>query len=470
MIAALVTQILDNPSSAEALSALVALARKKAERGEIERAFLERAPLYVSLRSPEPKARKNAARLLGALESPRDSAALAGALFAETTLFVVPSLLLALGACGGADAVRALEAYAPPAPVDETQQKHCGEIALAYQKATNALRPRAFTPPDKLDKKRVVLLVPPAGFSDVLADELIALGYRPRLAEGGALVETDDPAALYRARCFFELLYPLAQNVAAEPEAIAEAAGGELTMPYRIELRGYAGDRAAFIRQLARLLGGDNDASNYALELRIVMRADRADVFVRPCNLPDERFAYRVRALPASMHPATAAALIRHAAPHLTRGNPAVLDPFCGSGTLLFERERFSPCRALLGVDIAEAAVRAARGNAAAASSRAALVHKDILKFVAREPFDEVFANLPFGNRVGTHRENERLYRAFVPLLPRLLAPGGVAVLYTMEYRLLSACLDREPALTLADRRRTEAGGLLPWVFVLKKK
>lgn len=470
MIAALIARVRDNPSSAEALSALVALAKKKAERDEIARAFFDRAPLYAALHSPEPKARKNAARLIGALESPRDSAALAGALNAETTLFVVPSLLLALGACGGADAVRALEAYVPPAPADETREKHCGEIALAHQKAVNTLRPRAFAPPDKPDKKRAVLLAPPEGFSGVLVDELTALGYRPRPAEGGVLVETDDPAALYRARCFFELLYPLAQNVTAVPEAIAEAASGELTMPYRVELRGYAGDRAAFIRQLVRSLGGDNNASHYALELRVVVRAERADVFVKPCYLPDERFAYRVRALPASMHPATAAALVRYAAPYLTSGNPAVLDPFCGSGTLLFERGRFSPCRALLGVDIAETAVRAARENAAAGSSRAAFVHKDILKFAAREPFDELFANLPFGNRVGTHRENERLYRAFVPLLPRLLAPGGVAVLYTMEYRLLSACLDREPALALADRRRTEAGGLLPWVFVLKKK
>ena len=83
MIAALIARVRDNPSSAEALSALVALAKKKAERDEIARAFFDRAPLYAALHSPEPKARKNAARLIGALESPRDSAALAGALNAE---------------------------------------------------------------------------------------------------------------------------------------------------------------------------------------------------------------------------------------------------------------------------------------------------------------------------------------------------------------------------------------------------
>ncbi|MCE5187956.1 MAG: hypothetical protein LLF75_02055, partial [Eubacteriales bacterium] len=69
-----------------------------------------------------------------------------------------------------------------------------------------------------------------------------------------------------------------------------------------------------------------------------------------------------------------------------------------------------------------------------------------------------------------THETNEPLYRDFVRLLPRLLAPGGVAVLYTMEHRLLAACLKREPGLTVAADMRTEAGGLNPRITVVKKK
>jgi len=77
---------------------------------------------------------------------------------------------------------------------------------------------------------------------------------------------------------------------------------------------------------------------------------------------------------------------------------------------------------------------------------------------------------MPFGNRVGTHESNEPLYRAFVGRLPELLAPGGVAALYTMEHRLLTDCLKREKRLeTLADLR-TEAGGLNPRVTVVRRK
>ena len=48
--------------------------------------------------------------------------------------------------------------------------------------------------------------------------------------------------------------------------------------------------------------------------------------------------------------------------------------------------------------------------------------------------------------------------------------PGGTAVLYTMEYKLLRSCLDRSKGLVLRERKRTEAGGLLPWIFVVDRE
>ena len=96
-------------------------------------------------------------------------------------------------------------------------------------------------------------------------------------------------------------------------------------------------------------------------------------------------------------------------------------------------------------------------------------MHKDILKFEPREAFDLVLSNLPFGNRVGTHESNEPLYRGFVRMLPHLLASGGVAVLYTMEHRLLTACLKSERSLSVAAELTTEAGGLNPRVTVLRR-
>jgi hypothetical protein len=38
-----------------------------------------------------------------------------------------------------------------------------------------------------------------------------------------------------------------------------------------------------------------------------------------------------------------------------------------------------------------------------------------------------------------------------------------------MEYALLSRLLTENKELRLCKRQRTEAGGLLPWVFVIRK-
>ena len=101
--------LLADPASPEkeriaCLAALTAAAKKKADKEAIDAAFSDRTPLYAQLSASEPKLRKNAARLLGALGDGRDAAALAAALPAERTLFVVPSILLALGRVGGSAA------------------------------------------------------------------------------------------------------------------------------------------------------------------------------------------------------------------------------------------------------------------------------------------------------------------------------------------------------------------------------
>ena len=108
--------------------------------------------------------------------------------------------------------------------------------------------------------------------------------------------------------------------------------------------------------------------------------------------------------------------------------------------------------------------------NARAGKSKASFVTKDALRFEAREGFDLILSNLPFGNRVGNHEDNTRLYDRFVRRMPELLSPGGVAVLYTMEYKLLKACLGRVRGLALREQKRTEGGGLLPWIFVVDRE
>lgn len=465
----LVTELETSP--AEALSALCAAVKKQAAREIVLELVENRAPVYAALESADPKARKNAARLLGALERESDAPALIAALNREETRFVVPSILLALGSVGGAEAQAALLAYAAPEAMDESEQKHVLEIRTALEKARASLERDVPLPPRrKLDAPRDILAVSPEGFPSILNEELAALGFAGEAYSDGVLVHTDNLKKLFNARCALEFLLPAGIRLPFTPAAIASAVEGILTRPYRVELRHYEGDRAAMIRQITLALGGGDNPSRYADELRIVCNGAVCDVYVRPCDVPDTRFAYRKQSIPASIHPAMAACLARYALSFVTTNKLFALDPFCGSGTLLFELEKAAPGAILFGLDISDFALKAARANALAAKSGTRFLQKDVLKFEPREPFDLIVTNMPFGNRVGTHETNEPLYRDFVRLLPRLLAPGGIAVLYTMEHRLLAACLKREPGLTVAADMRTEAGGLNPRITVVKKK
>ena len=109
-----------------------------------------------------------------------------------------------------------------------------------------------------------------------------------------------------------------------------------------------------------------------------------------------------------------------------------MLDNFCGSGAMLFERA-FYPHASLTGVDIAQAAVQAAQENEEYRKSGAKFYHADALRFTAKK-FDEVICNMPFGLRVGTApRTMLKLYESYIAVLPSILETGGRAFLYTHE-------------------------------------
>ena len=457
---------LHGEAAGEALSALCVLGKTKAGREEINGLLGDRLVLREVAESPTPKVRKNAYRLMGALEDGRDLPVLREALRREETLFAVPSLLLALGRLRDEETLRA---YTPPASAGPETDGLVGQIVLARDKALQSFETCGTARIARLDAPHTVLCYPPEGFLDILMEELTELGLSPSVENGAAAVHTDRIDLVYRANCMAEALLPLAADVPLDAGEIARRVG---TLPgerYRIELRGYTRDRRKLIAALAGALPGQNNPSAYDTELRVDCRLDRADLYLKLWNVQDDRYPWRQRTVSASIHPATATCLARYAMKFEKRERPRVLDPFCGCGSLLFAREALGPCRVLVGVDKSGAAVESARINARAGKSRASFVTKDALRFEAREGFDLILSNLPFGNRVGNHEDNTRLYDRFVRRLSELLAPGGVAVLYTMEHKLLKACLARARGLTLREQKRTEAGGLLPWIFVVDR-
>ena len=458
---------LNTEAAGEALSALCVLGKTRAGREEINGLLGDRLPLYSAAQSPTPKVRKNAYRLMGALEDERDLPVLRAALQEEETLFAIPSLILALGRLGDEATLRA---YEPPASSSPETDGLVAQIVLARDKALQSFETYGEKRITRLPASQKILCYAPEGFLDMLMEELAGLGFSPAPEHGAAAVITDRIDRVYGANCMTEALLPIAFDVPLDAQTIAQRVGPMPAQRYRIELRGYTRDRRKLIAALASALPGQNNPSAYDVELRVDCHMDQADLYWKLWNVADHRYPWRQRTVSASIHPATAFCLARYAMKFEKRERPRVLDPFCGCGSLLFARETLGPCRVLVGVDKSGTAVESARTNARAGKSKASFVTKDALRFEAREGFDLILSNLPFGNRVGNHEDNTRLYERFVRRLPELLAPGGTAVLYTMEYKLLKGCLDRAKGLVLREQKRTEAGGLLPWIFVVDRE
>jgi 23S rRNA G2445 N2-methylase RlmL len=119
-----------------------------------------------------------------------------------------------------------------------------------------------------------------------------------------------------------------------------------------------------------------------------------------------------------------------------------VLDPLCGTGTLLVERALMAPFDRLIGGDIQDEAVGMARRNARNADVVATLRPWDARAL----PLDDasvtrILTNLPFGKQIGSHETNEALYAALIQEFGRVLASGGLMVTLTSEDRLWNTAL-----------------------------
>lgn len=470
-----------NPAAA---GLLAQAARNKTVAGQINGRLGHREQLYAAFEADNFKMRKNAARLAGALGRTEDAGPLIRALSREETRMVRPSQILALGALPCREAEEFLRQYQPELPQDPSQEPHYRQEADALKKARGSFA--------VLEKHRFagfpsetrVELRCPAGLSEVLGQEADKAGLTvEKVRKTGVRARVWKQEDLMRIRGWHEILIPVAAEFVYDVKKIASLCRervlpflkavheGEPPFQYRWELRGFQ-RRKEVAQELVSSVDSeelDSNPSAYEVELRLTIRGDRCRLDMKLYTMEDTRFLYRKKALPASIHPATAAGVIRVAAPWLKEG-ARVADPCCGSGTLLIERNRFGRCELITGIDISRTAVEAAKENFRAAGVPGRFKVTDCIRWNPTERYDEIFSNLPFGHRVGTHEGNIQLYRQLVKKMPDWLQSGGIAVLYTMELQLLLRCLEEEPRLELLQMLRTEAGGLTPGIFILQNK
>jgi hypothetical protein len=441
------------PDQRAALRALADLCRKKAVREAAASLVAREADKLISI--PDGKARKTAYALIGLCAPDACADKLVSALKTEQTRFVRPSIILALGN------TKTPAAYLSGYVVEPGEPKH---VAAEYEALKKALGKAAA--PQTLGALRlpdwcVVTYIK----RSALMAEANALGVpcRPSALEDALTIRTAD---LKRLRCYEDALYDIGAMGDYEAAARTLSGWGCEGCRYRVEAGALPPQqRRETIRAVSAGLsrwGYEDNPSAYTFEIRLLGGRMWA-VFPG-----DDRFAYRKQALPASINPVTAASIMRLCRPYM-KENARVLDPFCGSGTMLIERAVILPAQSLVGVDISSAAIRAACSNRRASGLKIALIHGDALQFGAAR-YDEVVSNMPFGIRVSGHAQNERLYAAFVDRLGILLEDGGCAFLLTQEKKLMRDSLKAAPALRIIREEVFESGGLSPSLYIIKKE
>jgi len=171
----------------------------------------------------------------------------------------------------------------------------------------------------------------------------------------------------------------------------------------------------------------------------------------------------RMERLPWSTNLIVAEVLVRLAK---LRPGHRILDPFCGTGTILVATRRREPTTHALGLDHDPHALKLATRNNQPGPF--ALAGAEALPLADRS-VDRVVTNLPFGKQVGSHRINCTLYPAALSEIDRVLTTDGRAVLLTEDKRLLLKAIDQQPTLKLVRQRLLKYNGATPTAHILTR-
>jgi 23S rRNA G2445 N2-methylase RlmL len=197
------------------------------------------------------------------------------------------------------------------------------------------------------------------------------------------------------------------------------------------------------------------------------------DVLLRLSPRPLSARLWRVCNWPGALNATVARVMVG-----LARPSPSerFLNLACGSGTLLIERLADGPGGLAIGIDRDEAALDCARANlSAAAQTGAALIQADVRRLpLPDRSFDTLVADLPFGMRFGSTRENAELYPATLGEAARVAVPAATLVVITADIRSLRSAVDQTKTLWHLERDLPIAlsypsGYIHPHIVILRR-
>ncbi|SHO54034.1 methyltransferase [Anaerocolumna xylanovorans] len=314
-------------------------------------------------------------------------------------------------------------------------------------------------------------------------------GVKAKEFNAGIIAECKDLNKILPVRTYSELLFMLEdiRNIEFDAvlgaKALAESSllafleqrhEGLPPFYFRIELKAKVdlSKRSTFTKKLSaeleRLTGRRmiNSTSDYEWELRLIEnREGRLNVLVKLYTLTDERFRYRKNVIAASIQPSVAALVAVLAKDYLKEG-AQVLDPFCGVGTMLIERNSAVKAGTMYGLDVFGEAIERAKENTAANGDKIYYINRNFFDFKHEYPFDEIITNMP--RAVGQREEDEvyELYKRFFIKTSEHLNKGGIIILYSHNRDYVHKSYNHSKYRILEEFEISKKEGA--YVFVLK--
>lgn len=415
--------------------------------------------LYGYLASEDGKTRKNAALLIGDLGLVQAEDALVQAYKEETQMFVKAAYLKALAKIGVsshlgelAQRYEELENY----EAKPEEKKHIQEELKALEEILRKEgkdKPHTFT---GYDREQNIILTTNPKYREITAEQ-IRKPAQIVLHPLGVRVVTEHLRDILKIRTFRELLFPVSVNkdltIAEKPHKIGEIIArtkilelieanhkeeGPFYFRLDVRCRMNLEERSHFAKKVAvsieehsgrKLL---NSTGDYEFVIRILAdKTGKVYVFLKMNTIPMDRFSYRKNAIAASIHPSTAALLMELAKPYM-KEKAQILDPCCGVGTMLIERNRTVAAREIYGIDIYGEGIAFAKENTQLAGTRIHYIHRDYLDFKHDYLFDEIISNLPVKGRK-TKEEMDEFYGTFFRKCKELMEEDGTMILYSNE-------------------------------------
>ena len=206
-------------------------------------------------------------------------------------------------------------------------------------------------------------------------------------------------------------------------------------------------------------LNNEAKAAKQAGELRLRCHIEDETAFwgLGLDDTPLHRRSWRHLRYDGQLHTPVAATMARA----LNAGNASlILDPFCGSGTILIESALKYPDHQHIGFDISEEAIGIAQQSAALAKVSVDFVLQDtLISGPPSKPF-LLLSNPPWDEK---HEIGERQMEVFIQRIAQLIQASAGGGLLLPEAMILQ--LDRQSSSTLQRLAQTRIRGKMAWLI-----